>query len=119
MHHHLRERSLQLAPHEISRLKLLTQAHRTPQALARRASMILLAHAHPDWHTKQLAAGVNRKERWVRKWRRRWQKKHTLTALPRSGAPPRFSAEVPAQVTALACSLPPAPARPPSHCSPP
>ncbi len=73
MHAQLQKRSRHLSPDEISRLKLLVQAHRTPQALARRAHMLLLAHAHPDWHTKQLAEGVNRQERWVRKWQRRWQ----------------------------------------------
>jgi transposase-like protein len=117
MHHQLQERSLQLVSREISHLKLLTQAHRTPQALARRAHLLLLAYAHPDWHTKRLAEAVNRKERWVRKWRRRWQETHTLIDLPRSGAPRRFSAEVRAQVTALACSLPRSHGVPLSHWS--
>jgi hypothetical protein len=117
MYHQLQRHSLQLALNEISRLKLLVQAHRTPQALARRAHLLLLAHAHPDWHTKQLACAVNRKERWVRKWRRRWQETHSLADAPRPGAPRRFSAEVRAQVTALACSLPRSHGIPLSHWS--
>jgi transposase len=79
--------------------------------------MLLLAHAHPGWNAKQLAEGVNRQERWVRKWRRRWQDTHALTDLPRSGAPRRFEASVRAQVTALACSLPHAHGIPLSHWS--
>ena len=97
---------LQLPAHEMSQLKLLAQAHQTPQALARRAQLILTAHAHPEWTSKQMARVVSRKERWVRKWRRRWQETHSLTDAPRSGAPRQFSSVVRTQVTALACSLP-------------
>jgi len=106
MRHQLSLRPLQLAPHEISQLKLLVQAHRTPQMIARRAQLILTAHAHPDWNAKQITRLLDLKARWVRKWRRRWEETHSLTDLPRSGAPHRFSPEVRAQVTALACSLP-------------
>ncbi len=45
------------------------------------------------------------------------QETHALTDLPRSGAPRRFSAEVRAQVTALACSLPRSHGVPLSHWS--
>src|SRR6266568_5197418 len=98
MIHQHQKRVLHLTRREISRLKQLVQAHRTPQALARRAHLLLLAHTHPDWNAKQMAVGVNRQERWVRKWRRRWQETQTLTDLPRSGAPRRFEASVRAQV---------------------
>jgi transposase len=100
------QRSLSLAPHELGHLKLLVQAHRTPQAVARRVYLILTAHTHPDWGTKQMARALNRHESWVRKWRRRWNETHSLTDAPRPGAPRRFSSEIRAQVTALACSLP-------------
>jgi transposase len=100
------QRSLPLAPHELGHLKLLVQAHRTPQAVARRAQLIEASHIHPDWSTKQMARALNRHESWVRKWRRRWDETHVLTDAPRSGAPRRFSSEIRAQVTALACSLP-------------
>ena len=103
MHH---QRSLQLAPHELHHLKLLIQAHRTPQAVARRAHLILAAHAHPDWSTKHVARALRCHESWVRKWRRRWNQTYVLTDAPRPGAPRRFSSEIRAQVTALACSLP-------------
>ncbi len=99
-------RSLQLAPNEIDQLQQLVQAHRAPQTLARRAHMILTAHAHPDWNSKQIALVLNFSDRWVRKWRRRWDETHLLTDAPRSGAPRRFASEIRAQVTVLACSLP-------------
>jgi len=98
--------SLQLAPHELHHVKHLVQAHRTPQAVARRAGLIEAWHAHPDWSTQQFARALNRHENWVRKWRQRWPETHSLQDAPRSGAPRRFSPEVRAQVTALACSLP-------------
>src|SRR6266566_4140972 len=100
------QHSLQLTSDELHHVKHLVQAHRTPQAVARRASLIEAWHAHPDWSTKQFARALNRHENWVRKWRRRWEATHSLQDAPRSGAPRRFSALVRAQVTALACSLP-------------
>src|SRR6266487_5831805 len=100
------QRSFELTPNALNQLKLVVQAHRTPQAVARRAQLILLSHTHPDWSTKQVARRLNRHESWVRKWRRRWDETHSLKDAPRSGAPRRFSPEVRAQVTALACSLP-------------
>jgi transposase len=96
----------QLTAIEVKYLLQLVQAHHTPQALARRARIVLTAHSHPDWSSKQLAQILDLNARLVRKWRRRWQETHSLTDLPRAGAPRRFSSEARAQVTALACSLP-------------
>jgi transposase len=106
MRHQRSHGSLQLTPNELNQLKLLARAHRTPQAVARRAQLIEASHTHPDWSTKQMARALNRNESWVRKWRQRWQETHRLQDAPRPGAPRRFSSEVRAQVTALACSLP-------------
>jgi hypothetical protein len=100
------QHSLQLVPHELTQMKLLVQAHRTPQAIARRAQLIETSHTHPDWGTKRLAHALHRPTSWVRKWRERWERTHSLKDAPRSGAPRRFEASVRAQVTALACSLP-------------
>jgi len=72
------QHSLQLAPDELHQLKLLIQAHRTPQGIARRAQLIQLSHTHPDWSAKRLACALNRHESWVRKWRRRWRETHSL-----------------------------------------
>ncbi len=106
MHDQPSQRSLQLAPYELSQLQRLVQAHRTPQAIAHRAHLIEVWHTHPDWNTKQMARASQHHESWVRKWRRRWNETHSLKDLPRPGAPRRFSSEARAQVTALACSLP-------------
>ena len=106
MSHQHSQRSLLLVPSELSQLKLLCEAHRTSQAVARRVQLIETSQKHPDWGTKQLAQALHRPESWVRKWQQRWQETQSLTDAPRSGAPRQFSAEVRAQVTALACSLP-------------
>jgi len=108
---------LQLTPDEIKQFHRLAQAHRSPQALARRAQVVLTAHSHPDWSSKQIAQRLELNDRLVRKWRRRWQESHSLKDLPRSGAPRRFSSQVRAQVTALACSLPRSHGLPLAHWS--
>ena len=108
---------LQLTPDEIKQFHRLAQAHRSPQALARRAQVVLTAHSHPDWSSKQIAQRLELNDRLVRKWRRRWQESHSLKDLPRSGAPRRFSSQVRAQVTALACSLPRSRGLPLAHWS--
>jgi len=74
--------------------------------MAKRAQIVLAAHAHPDWSSKRLAQSLGLKARLIRKWRRRWSETHSLQDASRSGAPRRFSSEMRAQVTALACSLP-------------
>lgn len=84
----------------------LVQAHRTSQTVARRARIVLTAHTHPNWSSQQLAQTLNLNARLVCKWRRRRQETHSLTDLPRLGAPRRFSSEARAQMTVLACSLP-------------
>ena len=117
MRHQLPLSSLQLPPTEVKPLLQLIQAHRTPQALIRRARIVLAARAHPTWSSKQLAQSLSVNARLVRKWRRRWQETHSLTDLPRSGAPRRFEASVRAQVTALACSLPRSSGVPLAHWS--
>ncbi len=65
MSHQRSQHSLPLAPHEQGQLKLLVQAHRTPQAVARRAQLIETSQRHPDWGTKQMAQVLNRHESWV------------------------------------------------------
>ncbi len=106
MRHQLSLSPVQLVSTEIKPLHRLIQAHRTPQAVVRRARIVLAVHAHPDWSSQQLAQLLELKARLVRKWRQRWDETHSLKDLPRSGPPRRFPAQVRAQVTALACSLP-------------
>jgi len=97
---------LDLTPQEVKQFLQLTQAHRSPQAVVRRARIVLSVNAHPTWSSTQIAKSLDIDDRLVRKWRRRWQESHSLKDLPRLGAPRRFSSEARVQVTALACSLP-------------
>ena len=106
MHHQPLLSPINLTAAETKQLLQLTQAHRTPQALARRAQIVLAAHSHPNWSSRQLAELLNLNARLVRQWRKRWQEVHSIKDLPRSGAPRRFSSQARAQITALACSLP-------------
>src|SRR2546421_564265 len=48
MRHQRRQRSLHLAPHDLDQLKVLVQAHRTPQAVARRADLARQVAATPS-----------------------------------------------------------------------
>jgi len=95
-----------LSTEEVQLLEQLVRAHRTPQAQAMRARIILTAHAHPEQSNQQIAGTVGTTDRTVRAWRGRWVKTHSLVDAPRSGAPRRFPPQIRAQVTAIACSLP-------------
>jgi hypothetical protein len=75
---------------EAQELEHLVRAHTTPQALALRARIILLAHAHPEQSNQQLASAAGTTDRTVRKWRGRWVQTHQLADAPRSGAPRCF-----------------------------
>jgi hypothetical protein len=48
MRHQLPLSPLQLTPDEIKQFHRLAQAHRSPQAMARRTRIVLTAHSHPD-----------------------------------------------------------------------
>lgn len=76
---------------EAKELEQLVRAHTTPQALALRARIILLAQTHPEQSNQQLASAVGTTDHTGRKWRGRWVQTHQLTDAPRSGAPRRFS----------------------------
>jgi hypothetical protein len=47
MRHHCLLSPFQLTPYEVKHFLQLAQAHRSPQAVARRARIVLCAHAHP------------------------------------------------------------------------
>ncbi len=108
---------IHLTADEIKQFLQLAQAHRSPQALARRAQIVLAAHFHPTWSSLHIAQYLELNDRLVRKWRRRWQETHSLKDAPRPGAPRLFSSQVRAQVTALACSLPRSHSVPLAHWS--
>ena len=97
---------IELTAEEVKSFQQLIRAHTTPQVVAVRARIILRAYAHPEENNQQIARAVGTTDRTVRKWRGRWVVTQTLADALRSGAPRRFSPQVRAQVTAIACSLP-------------
>ena len=114
--------ALQLSTEHKRELSDLVRAHSTPQKLAERARIILLASA---------GLGVNETARqleiWRKTaghWRRRWRDAEAATGVaarlsdaPRSGAPAKFTPEVICQIMALACVDPETLEIPISHWS--
>jgi putative transposase len=104
------------SPIELSReqergLKCLVAAHSTPQKLAERARIILLAAAGQGISESAAALGVWRKT--ARHWRRRWEAAaasagvaERLSDAARCGAPATFTPEQICQIMALACENP-------------
>jgi transposase len=99
----------------------------TPQHIAQRARMILLASAGKN--NAQIGREIGIATDAVRKWRGRWAElqpipmeelslEARLRDRPRSGAPGKFSAEQLAQIIALACEDPQASGYPVSHWTP-
>ena len=102
---------IQLSPDQEPPLKDLVRAHSTPQKLAERARIILLAAAGKGVEETAAALGVWRKT--VRHWRRRWEAAEAsagvaerLSDAPRCGAPATFTPEQICQIMALACEDP-------------
>ena len=77
MRHQLPLSSFQLSPTDVKPLLQLIQAHRTPQAVVRRARIVLAVHAHPDWSSQRLAQLLELNPRLVRKWRHRGPETHS------------------------------------------
>ena len=82
---------IELTAEEVLHFEHLIRAHSTPQTLALRVRIILIAHEHPEQSNQQIASTVGTTDRTVRAWRRRWVKTRSLADAPRSGAPRRFS----------------------------
>jgi transposase len=99
-----------LSPDQEAALEALVRAHSTPQQLAERARIILLAAAGKGMAESAAALGVWRKT--VRHWRRRWAADaaadvaERLSDAPRCGAPATFTPEQICQIMALACEDP-------------
>jgi transposase len=98
------------AEHE-QQLKQLVRAHSTPQKLAERARIILLAATGLGITETAGQLGIWRKT--ASHWRQRWQIADASTGVaarladaPRCGAPAKFTAEVICQIMALACQDP-------------
>jgi putative transposase len=103
--------AIQLSPGQERDLNELVRAHTTPQKLAERARIILLAAAGKGMDESAEELGVWRKT--VRHWRRRWEAAEAsvgvaerLSDAPRCGAPATFTPEQICQIMALACEEP-------------
>lgn len=115
--------AIELSPQERSALERLERCASTPQALARRARMILMAGDGAGVVETAEKLDVWRKT--VSQWRARWLASsgsgasvlERLSDAPRSGAPARITAEQICQIVALACEAPSESGRPVSHWS--
>ena len=92
-------------------LEDLVRAHSTPQSLAERARIILLAAAGLGVGETAEAVGIWRKT--ASRWRRRWLAADAsagvaerLSDAPRCGAPAKFTPEQICRIMALACEDP-------------
>jgi transposase len=118
-----RAAAIVLSPEERCALEQLTRCPSTPQALAQRARMILMAGDGARVDETAARLGVWRKT--VSQWRARWLSSsgsgspvsERLSDAPRSGAPARITAEQICQIVALACELPCESDRPVTHWS--
>lgn len=117
----LTPRALQLAETERDQLQQLVNRHSTPQQIALRASIILLAD--DGQNHREIARKLNISRDMARLWRNRWlglSKKDTpveerLADAPRPGGPMTFSLEQILQLFAIACGKPEDYGRPISH----
>lgn len=98
--------AVELTAKEEQELRRLVSSRKAPQGEVLRARLLLAAYDHSEWSNQQIAQAVGCTDRTVRKWQQRWIEQRNIEELPRPGAPRRFSPEVRAQATALACSLP-------------
>jgi putative transposase len=102
---------LVLTPVQEQVLTRLTRAHTTPQKLAERAQLILLAAAGTGVRETARQLGIWPKT--VRHWLRRWRTAaaampvaQRLADAPRPGAPATFTPEQICAIVALACEQP-------------
>ena len=116
-----RAAAIDLSPEERSALEQLRRCASTPQALARRARMILMAGAGVGVVETADQLGVWRKT--VSQWRARWLASSgssaaaRLSDAPRCGAPARITAEQICAIVGLACERPSRSGRPLTHWS--
>jgi transposase len=97
-----------LGPRRKARLEAIVRRPSSPQALARRARIVLLAHA--GWPNEQIAAELGCAAGTVRTWRRRFARggMPALGDRPRSGRPEVYGPGVRLAIVAAATSVPPA-----------
>jgi transposase len=90
-----------------ARLEAIVRAQSSPQALARRARIALLAGA--GWPNTRIAGELGCTQTTVRTWRRRFARRGmpALADRPRSGRPETYGPDVRLQIAATATSAPP------------
>lgn len=103
-------------------LNILVRAHSTPQKLAERAQIILLAAR--GLGVDEIARRLRIWRKTASTWRRRWLDTEAtagvavrLSDAPRSGAPAKFTPEAICKIVALSCEDPEALDVPISHWS--
>jgi len=115
---------LSLTDEERQSLEKLIKRHSIPQQIVLRARIVLAADDGKN--NAQIAGELDIMVRTVRRWRNRWlllqpialedlSIQERLEDLPRSGAPPRITADQRCQIEALACEDPEDSKRPISH----
>jgi transposase len=103
--------AIELSPKHEQALRALIRAHSTPQKLAERARIVLLASEGLSNTEIAQRLGIWRKT--AGHWRRRWRAAEAsagvgqrLSDAPRCGAPATFTPEQICQIMALACEDP-------------
>lgn len=95
---------IELTPEQVEFLTKLSHTHTAPFAQVQRARILLLAHQ--SLGNAEIARRVGCSDQTVRNWRRRFDKKPSVSDAERSGHPRRLTPIERAAVTALACSSP-------------
>lgn len=113
-----------LSEDERTTLEQLVSRHKTPQQLAMRGRIILMAAE--GYNHREIARALNTTRITARGWRRRWIETansgqnvaQRLQDAERPGAPPTFTMEQVLRLVALACESPEDYQRPISHWTP-
>jgi|GEM_PF-750914 len=98
---------VQVSKQERRRLEKLVNQRTAPVGLVRRAKAILMLH--DGYRPVDVADALGLSDRWVRKWRARWQTCRHLESLyeqDRPGRPAVISLQTRCQVVKIACSSP-------------
>lgn len=119
----LTPKTLNLSDDERIQLQQLSDRHNTPQQIARRARIILMASEGQNH--REIARNLDINRQMARLWRNRWLETNgkdlsilqRLQDQERIGAPVKFSMEQVIELFALACSPPCDYGRPISHWS--
>lgn len=111
---------INLTPQERTELERLERGHTTPQHVAKRARIILMANEERESNqdiAKRLGTTKGKVTQWTQRWIERALEpiRERLSDRPRSGAPDTITPEQWCRVVALACEAPEAYGRPITH----